>query len=99
MEKNDLLQNFEFASNQIARYFVNRYYKGRDWYWYRDFTSGEIMLEEEGEILRGHTLEEMLCYLKHNATKGQLEAYEEYLVDNADPLAFRVYKDKNKKAF
>lgn len=100
MEKNDLLESFDFAANQIARYFTRRYF-GKpgdvDFFWIGNDVGGMAHIND-----MFFTLEDMLTYLKNNASRRMMSEYYWYVLDEADngrsPLKFKAFKHNKKKA-
>jgi len=91
--KKDLLENYEFAANQIARFFIKRYWTGAEWYWQGNFIGSNVVIEG---VVR-YTIEEILGFLKNSATKKQMLDYSGYRNFEEKPLSFKHWKSNLKR--
>lgn len=94
ISKKDLIENYEFACNQIARYFVKRYYGNpitADYKWVAD-TVGEVLIIND----EFYSVEDMLHYLKNSASREHVFKHYWYSVEERmvgrSPMNFKHFK-------
>lgn len=89
--QSDLITQFEHISDEIAKYFCNKYFKSDDYYW----IAGQI-----GSVLNigdyYFSLEDMLDYLRYRYGVDKMFEYYDYALEertkDKKPICIRDYK-------
>ena len=91
MNSTDLIEQYEDISEQIAKYFCNKYFKTDEYDWVSNQKGGVLMI---GDYY--FSLENMLDYLKYKYGVDKMFEHYDYALDMAMkdeyPICIRDYK-------
>ena len=89
--KNDLITQFEIISEQIAKYFCDKYFKSSDYYWIGKKIGSMLNINDYY-----FSLEDMLDYMRHEYTPKQMFEHYDYALEERSvdkyPICIRDYK-------
>ena len=89
--QNDLITQFENISEQVAKYFCNKYFKSDDYWWVAEQKGGVLSI---GDYY--FSLETMLDYLRYKYGVDKMFEHYDYALEEAmhdrHPICIRDYK-------